>query len=533
VTYNRKNGALRRTAEKRVVERVVEVDKLGRDELERMAHELDVHHVELEAQNEELRRSHQDVKQVRDRYLDLFDFSPVGYVSLDSRSRIVEINLTACDMLGVRRRDLVRKVFTRFLATEDARAFYLCRKRAQGERTSKHTCKIELQKADGTRFRAMLELMAITGDRVRIAVMDVTESERTQEGLRESEEKYRLLFEHMSEGLVLAEIILDRQGKPYDFRILDCNEAWAELAGVARTNVVGKTRREILPVKDPFWMETYGRVAVTGMPAHFERFSPVMEKWLEVRAFSPRKGQFVQLVSDITERKKGEAIKDEFIGMVSHELKTPLTIVTGAINTVRSEGISDDDKVYLLEDAAWGAEAMADVVDNLLELSRLQSNRLLLLSEPIDVRPAISRMVEHSSWKSRKHRIVADLEPDLPMVRADRLRIERILDNLIDNAIKYSPAGGEVRIGAKRNAGDVVFSVSDPGVGISRDDIRKLFQPFQRLEPVSGTAIQGVGLGLVVCKRLVEAHGGKIWIESEPGKGSTFYFTLPIAGNPA
>jgi signal transduction histidine kinase len=114
-------------------------------------------------------------------------------------------------------------------------------------------------------------------------------------------------------------------------------------------------------------------------------------------------------------------------------------------------------------------------------------------------------------------------------VSADVTRIERILDNLIDNAIKYSPNGGEVRVSARQEGRRMVVGVRDQGIGIAPRDAERLFQPFSRLDtPVPGSAIQGVGLGLVVCRRLVEAHGGSTWVESEPGKGSTFYFTLPV-----
>jgi signal transduction histidine kinase len=233
---------------------------------------------------------------------------------------------------------------------------------------------------------------------------------------------------------------------------------------------------------------------------------------------------------DITERKKADEMKDEFIGLVSHELKTPLTVVTGAINTAMSAGIAPEDARELLADAVWGAEAMADIVDNLLELSRWQSNRLVLQPAPLDIGLTIDKMVEQSSPKSERHRLVTDVESALPAVRADRTRIERILDNLIGNAIKYSPSGGEVRVSARRDDDHIVVAVSDEGIGISASDRERLFQPFQRLETFAqGAAIQGVGLGLVVCRRLVEAHGGRIGLESEPGKGSTFYFTLPIS----
>ena len=237
----------------------------------------------------------------------------------------------------------------------------------------------------------------------------------------------------------------------------------------------------------------------------------------------------VLVFRDVSERRKAEQMKDEFIGMVSHELKTPLTIVTGAISTAMSERIEPADRRVLLEDAAWGAENMADIVDNLLELSRWQSNRLQLKHDVLDVGGTIRTLVAYSSKKSSQHRITAEVAPDLPNVRADRIRVERVLDNLIDNAIKYSPRGGVVTVSARSSEGYIVVSVHDEGIGISETGIKKLFEPFQRLEtPVPGSAIQGIGLGLVVCRRLVEAHKGRIWVESEVGRGSTFFFTLPV-----
>ena len=131
--------------------------------------------------------------------------------------------------------------------------------------------------------------------------------------------------------------------------------------------------------------------------------------------------------------------------------------------------------------------------------------------------------------KSALHQLVTNLPPDLPPVLVDPLRIERILHNLVDNAIKYSPNGGEVKLSAARDGEEIVISISDEGEGISRDDQMRLFQSFERLGASVKGSIQGTGLGLRVCRILVEAHGGRIWVESEKGKGSTFFFTLPVA----
>ncbi len=231
---------------------------------------------------------------------------------------------------------------------------------------------------------------------------------------------------------------------------------------------------------------------------------------------------------DITERKKVEELKDDFIGMVSHELKTPLTVVMGALDAAVSAGVPPKEARALLDDAIWGAQTMADIVENLLELSRWQANRLMLSTQRLDIAAVVQRTVRQLSRKHTDRIIVSDVQSDLPQPEGDPVRIERILENLIDNAVKYSPNGGDIRVTAHNEGGNIVIGVHDRGIGIKPADQARLFQPFQRLGDPQSTHLQGVGLGLVVCRRLVEAHGGRIWVESEPGKGSSFLFTLPL-----
>lgn len=229
---------------------------------------------------------------------------------------------------------------------------------------------------------------------------------------------------------------------------------------------------------------------------------------------------------DITERKKVEELKDDFIGMVSHELRTPLTIITGAVHTAMLEGLPPDERDILLKDAAVGAESLGNILGNLLELSRFQASRLVLANEAVNIRKTVDEVIEQLKRKSSAHRLNNEA-PERISLLADKVRIERILHNLIENAIKYSPEGGDITITAGQQDGFVVVGVRDQGIGISSVDQTRLFQPFERLETLT-EGIKGLGLGLVVCRRLVEAHGGRMWVESEEGKGSTFYFSLPV-----
>jgi two-component system sensor histidine kinase EvgS len=226
--------------------------------------------------------------------------------------------------------------------------------------------------------------------------------------------------------------------------------------------------------------------------------------------------------------KKMEMIKDEFIGMVSHELKTPLTVIIGGLSVASTEGVSQAQSKELIDGALTSAESLAAIVDNLLELSRHQSNHLTLQKERVDIEPVIQDVLRRLQTRSNKHHLHVSVPPNLPKVIFDKIRLERIVHNLVENAIKYSPQGGDVTVTVQPNDNELIVSVSDQGFGISKEDQSKLFQSFQRLESTKRPYIVGIGLGLRVCQILVEAHRGRIWVESEPGKGATFRFSLPL-----
>jgi len=231
---------------------------------------------------------------------------------------------------------------------------------------------------------------------------------------------------------------------------------------------------------------------------------------------------------DITERKKLEQLKDDFIGMVSHELGNPLTVISGCLNTVLDEAtdLSEQERSHLLRNAAKEAEVLSHLLGNLLELARVQAERLFLHAEPIEIDIVVRNVIERITEQYPTYKSLLDFPEGLPPVDADPLRVERILYNLLDNACKYSPKGSEVRVFAKPGEDNLIIGVSDDGAGIATSEHERIFGAFERLEPMSGRA-KGTGIGLMVCQRLVEAHGGRIWVESAPGKGSTFFFSLP------
>jgi len=232
---------------------------------------------------------------------------------------------------------------------------------------------------------------------------------------------------------------------------------------------------------------------------------------------------------DITERKKLEQLKDEFIGLVSHELRTPLTVIGGCLSTLLTEWnrLSPSEVQQLLKDALLESQSLSHLIENLLELSRAQAQQLALYSELIDVKTLVREILHKIKRQAPSHRFVTSVPDKLPSINGDPLRIERIIYNLLDNAAKYSPPGSQIKVSAKAEPEHLVIGISDHGKGLSSSEQARIFGSFQRLENNRPDQARGAGLGLMVCRRLVEAHGGEIWVESKKGRGSTFFFSLP------
>jgi signal transduction histidine kinase len=267
---------------------------------------------------------------------------------------------------------------------------------------------------------------------------------------------------------------------------------------------------------------------------NLSRLGPAIERELQetvVRRESEKASRTLkEREEELHVLKQIDRLKDEFIGLVSHELRTPLTVILGALSTVITEGdrLSPKETKQLVGDAYEEAELLSDILANLLELARAQANRLQINEEPVKIRELIENTLRKMKQQLTSHPISIDCAESL-IVNADRVRLQRILHNLVDNAVKYSAPKTKIEIFARPENGEILVGVKDKGIGITPDKQGMLFEPFQRLEP-QNSSTTGTGLGLVVCRRLVEAHGGRMWVESQPSVGSTFLFTLPLPG---
>jgi len=239
----------------------------------------------------------------------------------------------------------------------------------------------------------------------------------------------------------------------------------------------------------------------------------------------------VVLFHDITELKQADEIRREFVANVSHELRTPLSILRGYIETLRDDPhTSRDEMRRILEVMERHSRRLNLLVDDLLALAQLESGKSDLQVSKVrvdDLFFTLARDWEKKLAEKNLH-VVVDLAPDVRVISADPTRLQEILYNLLDNAVKYSSPGAEIRLHAQRRDGQVALTVSDTGVGIGPDDLPRIFERFYRVDKARSSELGGTGLGLSIVKHIAQLHGGSVEAESEPGHGTTIRVLLPV-----
>ena len=235
------------------------------------------------------------------------------------------------------------------------------------------------------------------------------------------------------------------------------------------------------------------------------------------------------IISDITQQKELEQQKDDFLSMASHELKTPITSLKMFIELQRQQ-IEDDNQQkskYFNQRILDQANKLKELTNDLLDVSRIQTNKLRFTMEEFDISSVIHETIEGLQGTTKGHKILVKGVKN-HHVKADRYRIYQVLANLISNAIKYSPTGESVIVEAKQDKKNVIVSVKDAGIGISKLHQMKIFDRLYQVTDPHEKTFPGLGLGLYISKEIVERHKGKIWVKSTKGKGSTFFFSLPL-----
>jgi two-component system, OmpR family, phosphate regulon sensor histidine kinase PhoR len=331
------------------------------------------------------------------------------------------------------------------------------------------------------------------------------------------------LFDSMAEGLLL----LDQRG-----RIQLANRAFNTLFGVSG-DLRSRTIMEALRLHE--LAELVEFLGTTRQVMDYEmKLFPPNERWIQVNgsAVFNAEGQHqgtILVFHDLTRLKQLERTRQEFVANVSHELRTPLSLIKGYAETLL-DGAKDNPQVAekFLQTIDRNAERLKLLIEDLLTISELESGRLKLNLQPIPLRPLLEKLLaDFKSLAEAKQVALVDEAPDL-LVRADAGRLEQVLCNLIDNAIKYGRSNGCVTVRARSVDGNQVeISVQDNGPGIPPESLERIFERFYRVDKARSREQGGTGLGLSIVKHIVQTHGGKAWARSDFGQGSTFFFTLP------
>ncbi len=298
----------------------------------------------------------------------------------------------------------------------------------------------------------------------------------------------------------------------------------------------GKPFLEVIRNADLFDLLQACRAAGGEMVSRELSLTTPVERALEVHALPLRLGGegtgVLMVLHDVTELRRLERVRTEFVANVSHELRTPLTAIRGYLETLLEGGLDERDNARRFLDIVFRhTERLGRLLDDLTDLSNIELGKVALEVEPTDLREALEPVLAIMGPRAAGKGVAlsADLPLDLPPVLTDGDRLEQILINLLDNAVKFTPSAGRVTVAAAVQDRTVEIAVADTGVGIPSTDLPRITERFYRVDKARSRELGGTGLGLAIVKHLVQAHGGALRIESELGKGTTVRFTLPVA----
>ncbi len=389
---------------------------------------------------------------------------------------------------------------------------------------------------------------------VLLSFRDITKRKQAERALRESEAKFRTLFESMDEGYCVIEVVFGGNNDPIDYRFLETNPAFEKQTGIQ--DAKGRLMRQIAPDHEQHWFDMYGRIALTGETLRFEYPAAALRRYYEVCAFrvgAPELRRVGVIFNDITRRKnldrerelllaqeeglrkEAEAAvraKDRFLAALSHELRTPLTPVVMTVATMERDRDFPAAFHKHLAMIKRNVDLEIRLIDDLLDLNRATSGKMRFEAQPTHVHAVLAQAMQTcaSEISAKKLNVHLDLQADIDLVNADPARLQQTFWNLLRNAAKFTADGGSIFIHSESTSENVRIEVRDTGIGIEQEFLPKVFDAFEQADSKITGQIGGLGLGLAICKAITEMHGGKIHARSDgPGTGATFTVELPIA----
>lgn len=605
--------ALRQRAEEIAQEKEVrsacDLQVVSPEETQQQLHELLVHQIELEMQNDELRHAQAELEDARARYIDLYDLAPVGYCTLSENGLILEINLTAASLLGVPRSVLINQPITRFIINEDQDVYYLYKRQLNGAEESQ-TYELRMARTDGTVFWAHLvanALLDADGERIsRVALSDITERKLKDEELKAAKDSLSAEVEALNnlhtistqfirqdslqrihEEILKAAIAMSHADKG-NIQILSENERSLKIflhSGLGEpflkyfdhvsyeSGTCGKAFQEMKRVivddvlMTPIFAQTADlqvmlaegikSVQSTPMISSTGNFLGVISTHYKTRhQFNERELRMFDLLArqaaDVLERirieealqqseqhalalveelQKVDQNKNDFISMLSHEIRNPLAVIMVGISlldhTIDAKKFEDTKEIMERQ-----STQLCRLVDDLLDLTRINTNKVKLKKELTELCKMAASVADdyRAQFEDKGVRFETNIIPDTLFLEADTARLTQIIGNLLHNAVKFTETGGAALLTVSKRKNQAVICVEDNGIGIRPEILPEIFLPFVQLDDSIERSNGGLGLGLAIVKGMAELHGGTVSAFSEGlGKGTQFTVLLPLS----
>ena len=559
--------ALKQQAEKMIIERPgqspADLDMLSYEETQRKLDELYVHQIELEIQNDELRRLHAELDVERERYFQLYDLAPVGYCSISDSGIILESNNTLKKMLGEVKAAMINKPLSLLIHKEEKNTFLLLIRRLyESGELQEHD--LRMLRKDGTPLWVHLTAtIAQDTDGTRkclVALADITNTKNAEDALRESEEENRQIIEQSRDAFVIS----DSNGK-----IITWNKAMENISDIKRRYAIDNNIWDLQYQLTPIDISSpeYATFLKTGYMNMVDKatnwqgqkleqtiaLSNGTVKIIEASSFlidTKNRVLWASIFHDITERKLIEEelntatkaseasniAKSQFLANMSHEIRTPMTSIIGMTDLTLDTELTEEQR-HCLTIVKSSTRALLKVLNAILDYSKIEAGRVDLEQGPFDIREILQEVVDLFQVSAKQKNIylgLNNIDHKIPKkLIGDSIRLKQVLLNLVDNGIKYSNQG-EVTISVDIVEQDnstikLTFMVSDSGIGIPEDKLDSLFKRFSRVDNSNTSKVGGTGLGLAISKKLVGLMGGEIYIDSKVGLGSEFYFTVEFA----
>jgi len=514
--------------------------KLSETDILKLRHELEVHQIELAMQNEELADAKNKLEHVSNNYKELYDYAPSAYFTLAVSGKIIELNLIGAKMLGKERSHLIDSTFSLYVSMDNRLNFSQFIDDIFKSNVM-NTCELNLSTNAGQPMNVYLTgILAGHGEKCHLTMVDVTEHKLVEKEMQ----KLLRVVEQSPESIIITNITGE---------IEYANPTIANLSGYTIKELIGKNPRIFNSgekTKEEYTQLWNTIISGKIWQGEFHNKKKSGELYWESATISPlidtsgNITNFVAIREDITEKKnhkkdmitatehagESDRLKSTFLANMSHEIRTPLNSIIGFSELLIDSDIEENQRREYIQQIITNGNILLSIINDIMDMSRLESGVIAIHKEQINVMKLVTGLIQQFTFHAQEKKLTLKLSiPDTDreaVIYADPLRIMQIFNNLVGNALKFTEKG-VIEISYQQQDKKVEFQVRDSGIGIAQEFHQKVFDRFRQVETSTTRKFGGNGLGLAITKNLVELMGGKIWLISEPGIGSAFYFTMP------